>query len=436
MNETIYRTRRERLLAQMEEGAAIVASAPQRTRSHDTEHPYRQSSDFYYLTGFDEDNAVLLLLKRGNETQSVLFVQPKDETMELWTGKRLGVEAAKARFDVDEVYGVDSYETKLPELMLNLPALYLDPFDPLPAYETARLCADRLRHRRDTKRPVTRIIDVSHLVRTMRLIKDDEEIALIRKGLAITADAHHHAMQICRNGMMEYELQVAYEYVFKMGGADSGAYLTIVAGGDNANTLHYVKNDIALHSGELVLVDAGCEYGLYATDITRTFPVGGRFSPAQKEVYEMVLDVQLQVIDAIRPGGTKQTLQELSERLLCEGMVRLGILEGEVDALLESKAHKRYFPHGIGHWMGLDVHDPCPYYDDGGEPIPFAPGMVMTIEPGIYLRADDEKVPERFRGIGIRIEDNVLVTETGCENLSSAIAKTVEEIEQRCSAPA
>jgi len=432
MNEATYKQRRAALIAMMQEGVAVIGAAEQKVRTNDTEYPYRQSSDFHYLTGFEEDNAVLVLVRSAAETKSVLFVQPKDEKMELWTGKRTGVDAAKERFDVDAVEAVTDFAEKLPELMQNLPKLYGDIFGDERWFPEAKTAAEKLRHKRETKRPVTQLLDVTHFVRRMRLVKSEEEIALIRKGLEITAAAHHHAMRVCKPGMMEYELQAEYEYIFTKNGAYSDAYTTIVAGGDHANTLHYIKNDAPLNDGELVLIDAGCEYRHYATDITRTFPVGGRFSEAQRIVYEAVLDVQLAVIAQIGPGILKSELQKNAEWLLCEKMTELGILTGEVDALIEEKKHKKYFPHGIGHWMGIDVHDPAPYYDDEGNEIPLEPGMVLTIEPGLYLPAGDEELPEKYRGIGIRIEDDILVTEEGNENLSTAVAKSVEEVERLC----
>ncbi|UFS62024.1 aminopeptidase P N-terminal domain-containing protein [Sulfurimonas sp. HSL-3221] len=432
MNELTYKQRRDGLLAQMEEGAAVLGTATLKTRSNDTEYPYRQNSDFFYLTGFEEDNAALVLIRGGDANKSVLFVQPKVEEMELWTGKRTGVDAAKERFDFDEVYSVEAFEEKLPELLENLPRLYGDIFGADERFESARNAADKLRHKRETKRPVTQMIDVTQMVRQMRLLKSEDEIATIRAGLEITAAAHHHAMAVCTPGMMEYALQAEYEYMFTKNGAYSDAYTTIIAGGDHANTLHYIKNDAPLNAGELVLIDAGCEYRHYATDITRTFPVDGRFSEAQKEVYEAVLEVQVAVIAQIGPGLLKSELQKNAEWMLCEKMVALGILQGEVDALIEAKAHKKYFPHGIGHWMGIDVHDQAPYHDAEGNELPLAPGMVLTIEPGLYLPAGDTSLPEKYRGIGIRIEDDILVTESGCENLSAAVAKSVEAIEARC----
>lgn len=432
MNETVYKERRDRLLAMMENGVAVLATAPLQTRSNDTEYPYRPNSDFYYMTGFEEDNSVLVLSKKGDTAKSVLFLQEKVAEMELWTGERLGVDAAKERFDVDEVYSIASFGEQAKEILKEQPLLYFDLFSDDAIYAELKAVAGKLLHTRGVHVSPRSFSDITKLTQQMRLIKSDEEIGLIRKALSITEQAHHHAMRSCRPGMPEYQLQAEYEYIFKKEGAYSDAYTTIIAGGNSANTLHYIKNDQLLKEGELVLVDAGCEYRFYASDITRTYPVNGRFTEPQRELYNMVLDVQLKVIDAIKPGVSKKALQTLSERLLTLGMLGLGILKGDMDVILETKAHKRYFPHGIGHWLGIDVHDPCPYSDDEGNELLFEPGMVLTIEPGIYLPQNDDNVPEKYRGIGIRIEDDILVTKGGCENLSAAIAKSVEEIETIC----
>ena len=432
MKEMIYSKRRSKLLTKMKEGVGVVAAARWKTRSNDTEFPYRQNSDFYYLSGFTEDNAVLLFVKGEKERRVILFVQPKNEEMELWTGTRMGVEAARIHFDVDEVHSIDTFEAVAKEAFKGHERLYLDLFGDDRVYEQAKGVCKALLHDRSCKRSPHAFIDMPQLIREMRLIKEREEIALIRKALEITKGAHHGAMRVAQPGMMEYELQAHFEYCFKKAGAYSDAYTTIVAGGNHANTLHYISNSDTLRDGDLVLIDAGAEYGMYASDITRTFPVNGEFSKAQRALYEMVLGVQLRVIDAIAPGVTKSWLQEQSERWLTEGLVELGILKGKVKKLIASKAHKNYFPHGIGHWMGLDVHDPCPYVDAKGDDIVLKPGMVLTIEPGIYIRKEDTSVSKKYRGIGIRIEDNILVTKSGCENLSEGIAKTVEEIEAMC----
>lgn len=432
MSDTIYKRRRDALLEQIKDGVGVLVSARNQMRSNDTEHPFRQDSNFYYLTGFDEDNSALVLVNSGDIRKTMLFVQPKDETMELWTGQRTGVDAAKERFEVDEVHSIDAFENVVKEALKNRKRLYFDLFSDDEMYRTVQKQCRHLVHDRSSKVSPRSFIDITEMIQKMRLIKDEHEIALIREAVAITKEAHHAAMRSARPGVHEFTLQADIEHVFRHRRAHSNAYMTIVAGGNNANTLHYVNNSDAFGEEELVLIDAGCEYRMYASDITRTFPVSGRFTPPQREVYEVILDAQLRIIEMIRPGITKQALQEKSERWLTEGMVRLGILEGDVETLMEEKKHKKYFPHGIGHWMGIDVHDPCPYVDENGEEIVFAPGMVMTIEPGLYIRDDDEEVPAVYRGIGIRTEDNILVTEKGCENLSDGIAKTVEEIETAC----
>lgn len=414
------------------ECVGIISSAYQKIRSNDTEYPFRQNSNFYYLSGFEEDNAVLMFLRSEEGAKTFLFVQPKDETMELWTGNRLGVEAAKIRFDVDEVHSIEMYESVLGEQLKNKRHLYFDLFSDDLRYKTAQKLCKALVHDRSSKKSPRRYMDISEKIQAMRLIKDEDELVLIKAALAITKEAHHGAMKMAEPGIKEYLLQAEIEHTFKRSGAYSDAYTTIVAGGDNANTLHYISNRDTLQENALVLIDAGCEYGMYASDITRTFPVNGTFTRAQRELYEMILDVQLRVIKMIRPGIVKKVLQESAELWLCEGLVRLGILKGDTEALLEAKEHKKYFPHGIGHWMGMDVHDPCPYVDEEGEELLFQPGMVLTIEPGIYIREDDSAVPEDYRGVGIRIEDNILITESGCENLSKDIAKTVDEIESMC----
>ena len=432
MNEAVYKQRRDRLLEMMNDGVAVLSAARLQTRSNDTEHPFRQESNFYYLCGFEEDNSALVFVKSGDVAKVLLFVQPKDETMELWTGKRTGIDAAKERFDVDEVHSIDTFENVVREELKNKKRLYLDLFSDDPKYDVVKQQCRHLVHDRSSIVSPRTFIDIMEMIQEMRLIKDEHEIDLIKEALDITKEAHHAAMRSAHPGLHEFTLQADIEYVFRHRGAHSNAYMTIVAGGNNANTLHYINNSDVFGADDLVLIDAGCEYKMYASDITRTFPVGGTYTPPQREVYEMVLDVQLRIIAMIRPGIIKKELQQMSELWLTEGLVRLGILNGEVGALMEAKKHKTYFPHGIGHWLGMDVHDPCPYVDANGEEIRFAAGMVLTIEPGIYIRADDMDVPQRYRGIGIRIEDNILVTEEGCENLSEGIAKSVEEIETVC----
>ena len=432
MNETHFLNRRSKLLTMMEEGVAIVTSAPPQTRSNDTEYPYRQNSDFYYLCGFNEDNSVLVLLKTSESTKTILFVEAHNPEHALWNGARLGIEGARVRFSVDEVHDIAQFGGMIKELLREHINLYIDLYNDSARLIEAKNAAQSLHSTRGVKRHIRSIRDVTYLIRTLRLIKSSEEIEAIKKAISITAEAHHSAMQMCHVGMREYQLQAQMSYIFLNHGATSEAYGAIVAGGNNANTLHYVDNRDELRDGDLVLIDAACEWELYASDITRTFPINGKFSDPQREVYNAILDVQLRVIEAIKPGVKRDWLQTYSEELLCDALIELGILSGECKILMEAKEHKKYAPHGIGHWMGLDVHDPCPYVDEAGESLAFMSGMVMTIEPGLYFRADDESIPECYRGIGIRIEDNILVTEEGYENLSAMIAKSVEEIEGMC----
>lgn len=432
MNETHFLKRRRELLDRMGEGVAIIASASPQTRSNDTEYPYRQNSDFYYLCGFEENNSILVLIKTPQANKALLFVEAHEEEHSLWNGARCGVEGAQGKLSVDEVRDVAIYAEAIKELLREHVALYIDLFDESPFLSQAKKGAKELHHERGVKRHIRVIHDVAYLIRSQRLIKSYEEIEIIKKAVAITAEAHHEAMRSCKASMAEYELQARINYIFLSRGARAEAYGAIVAGGGNANTLHYVDNRDVLKDGDLVLIDAACEWEFYASDITRTFPVNGKFTDPQKELYQKVLDVQLKVIAEMKPGIKRDWLQKYSEELLCRVLIDLGILQGELNALLESKAHKKYAPHGIGHWMGLDVHDPCPYVDEAGESLAFVPGMVMTIEPGIYIRADDESVEAKYRGIGIRIEDDILITPEGCENLSSMIVKTVDDIEKMC----
>lgn len=421
IEEKEYKKRREKLLASLKpHSIAVVCSAVEKTRSNDTCYPYRQNSNFYYLTGFNEKDSALVLLKKKKKIKMILFVKENDPQTQLWEGKVLGVEEAKKRFLVDEVYPVSKFKKKFSKLLEKKRRIY---------YEFSNDCAFASLIEAKTKHLFIRK-NLSKIIEKMRLIKSKSEIALMKKGLEITKKAHHKAMKIKKAGLMEYELQAKFEYIFKKNGASGDAYTTIVAGGNNANTLHYTKNGNKLKKGELVLIDAGCEYDCYATDITRTIPVSGRFSKAQKEVYKLVLQTQKRVIKMIKPGVLRSDLQKEAQKILTRGMVRLGILKGSAKKLLKKGKFKRYYPHGIGHFMGLDVHDQNPYTTKSGKEIPLESGMVLTIEPGLYLPKNDKKIPKRYRGIGVRIEDDIVVTLTGYCNLSKGIIKEIEEIEK------
>jgi len=420
IKEQEYRKRRERLLKKLPDNSVgVIFSAEPATRSHDTHHPYRQDSNFYYLCGFKEDSAALVFLKSKGETRTLLFVHKKDKLIELWTGERLGVKEAKKIFLFDEVYVIDDLQKRFKRFIKGKKSIYFEQNSKKEGVKKVSRSTKEIKEKHD----------IVPLVQKMRLIKSASEIKMIRDSIDITAKAHHRAMKADKRGKYEYQLQAEIEHEFKVNAAYSDAYTSIVACGNNANTLHYIKNDKALADGELILIDAGCEHNYYASDITRTIPVNGRYTKAQKELYELVLITQLRIIAMIKPLVKRSHLQETAEKLLTKGMVELGILKGSYKKLIKEKKHKKYYPHGIGHWMGLDVHDPAPYRDAKEREIALQKGMVLTIEPGLYIDKNDKSVPKRYRGIGIRIEDDILVTKEGCENLSCHIAKTVDEIE-------
>ncbi|MBL0707674.1 MAG: aminopeptidase P N-terminal domain-containing protein [Sulfurimonas sp.] len=396
IKEEEYKKRRDIFSKKLKDNSiAIFSSAKPKIRSNDTEYPYRQDSNFYYLSGFKEDNSYIVFMKKDNIAQSFLFVQKKDAKDELWNGKRVGKEEAKKRFLFDKIL----VSKKFKKFKKKLKSVYE---------------VDK---------------DASANVSLMRLIKSKAEINLIKKAINITEKAHHRAMNFDKISKKEYQLQAEIEYLFKKNGSYSDAYSSIVASGDSANTLHYIENNKLFKDEDLILIDAGCEYQYYASDITRTIPVSGKFSQAQKELYDLVLDVQKKIIKMIKPNIKRSTLQKKAEVLLTKGMIEKGILRGEYKKLIKNHKHKRYYPHGIGHWMGLDVHDKAPYKDKNNKEIKLQKGMVLTIEPGLYISKDDKDVPEKFRGIGIRIEDDILVTKKSYKNLSSNIVKSIEDIE-------
>ncbi|GGO87738.1 Xaa-Pro aminopeptidase [Marinobacterium nitratireducens] len=425
-----YAERRRRLMAQLPEGSvAIVPGARMMPRNRDVEYPFRQDSDFYYLTGFDEPEAVLLLLPGRKEGETLIFCQDRDPEMEIWNGYRAGPEGVVARFGADEAYPVDEIDQRLPPLLDGRRRICFGvgadaAFD---ARVRDWLNAIRARARQGAKAP-TELVLLDQWLHEMRLFKSDNEIELMRAAGDISARAHVRAMQQCRPGMTEYQLEAEISHHFAIHGCRQPAYASIVGGGANACVLHYTENRDELRAGDLVLIDAGCELDYYAGDITRTFPVDGRFSPEQKALYELVLKTQLACIDLIKPGVLWNEVHDLSVRLLTEGLVELGLLEGEPEELIERGAYRDFYMHRLGHWLGMDVHDVGDYRVDG-EWRPLKPGMVMTVEPGLYVSPQNEAVEARWRGIGIRIEDDVLVTDAGCEVLTAGVPKTVAEIE-------
>ena len=424
---SIYRKRRERLARAIGEGVAVVPTAPEKPRNRDSHFPYRFDSYFYYLTGFTEPEAVLVVV--GGETpRTLLFCRSRSEEREIWEGFRHGPEAARERFGFDEAHPVAALDELAPGLLENQPALHY-PIGADPAWDARAvrwLNAVRERSRAGVAAP-ERVQDVRAVLDDMRLVKDAHEARLMRRAAGIAAAAHRRAMQSTRPGRNEYEIEAELLYEFRRNGAQFPAYSPIVAGGPNACVLHYVFNDAPLRDGELLLIDAGCELDGYASDITRTFPVNGRFSGAQRDVYELVLASQRAAMDAVRPGTAWNEPHDAAVRVLAQGMLDLKLLAGSLDAVLEKELYKRFYMHRTGHWLGLDVHDAGEYKREG-KWRPLAPGMVLTVEPGLYIRAAAD-VPERLRDIGVRIEDDVLVREGGCEVLTAEAPKRIEDIE-------
>ncbi|WP_345828878.1 Xaa-Pro aminopeptidase [Erwinia sp. HDF1-3R] len=421
--------RRQALLAKMAPAsAAVIFAAPEATRSNDSEYPYRQNSDFWYFTGFNEPEAVLVLIKSAeNHSHSVLFNRVRDLTAEIWFGRRLGQDAAPAALSVDRALPWDTISEQMPQLLNGLDVVYhaqgLYPVaDGLlfAALETLRNGARQNRFAPST------LTDWRPWVHEMRLIKSPEEQALLREAGRISALAHTRAMQACRPGMFEYQLEGEIHHEFNRHGARYPSYNTIVGAGENGCILHYTENESRMRDGDLVLIDAGCEYQGYAGDITRTFPVNGKFSAPQRAIYDIVLESLNTALRLFRPGTSIREVNAQVVRIMVSGLVRLGVMEGEVDTLIEEQAHRQFFMHGLSHWLGLDVHDVGFYGTDRDRVL--EPGMVITIEPGLYI-APDADVPAEYRGIGIRIEDDVIITAEGNENLTAGVVKEADEIE-------
>lgn len=425
-----FRARRDRLAARMQAaggGVAVLATAPERPRNRDTHYPYRFDSYFHYLTGFGEPEAIVVLVA-GETPRSVLFCRAKDEEREIWDGRRWGPEAAREAFGFDEAHAVDEFDARIPDLLADQPQLWCG-FGYDAAWDarlTRALNAVRARTRSGVTAPHG-LRDVLAELDEMRLVKDASELAIMRRAGEISAAAHCRAMRATRPGCHEYEIEAELLHAFRAAGSQAPAYPSIVASGPNACILHYVENDRLMRDGDLLLIDAGCELDGYASDITRTFPVGGRFSGPQRDVYDLVLAAQHAARAATRPGNDWNAAHEAAVRVLAQGMLDLGLLQGSLDAVLEQHSYRRFYMHRTGHWLGRDVHDAGEYKQDG-QWRTLVPGMVMTIEPGCYIRPAED-VPEAFWNIGIRIEDDALVTEDGCEYLTDGVPREAGEIE-------
>ncbi len=407
---------------------ALLLGARPVTRSADTEYPFRQDSDFFYLTGFDHPNAVAILRTDGGP-EYTLYVEPRDKAAETWTGYRPGVEGALRDHGADEAHPIEDLHEHMPKVLERASRLFhlLGRAPDLDKRIVEILDGMRQRSRMGLV-PADEIVDPRGTIHEMRLFKEPGELDVMRRASDITCEAHHAAARIARDGVFEYELQAALEHTFRRRGASGPAYGSIVGGGRNATILHYVSNDQKLVGGEVVLIDAGCELEGYASDVTRTYPVDGRFGSAEREVYEAVLAAQQAAIDRSRPGETLEAIHETARRSLVEGMVAMGLLSGDPDELIATEAYQPYYMHRTSHWLGLDVHDVGAYARDG-RPRVLEPGMAFTVEPGIYVPPDHEDAPEAFRGIGVRIEDDLVITESGHENLTAAIPKDPDEVE-------
>jgi Xaa-Pro aminopeptidase len=431
----IFRQRRKRFIEAIGRGAiAIIPGAPVAVRSRDVEFPYHQDHDFYYLAGFDEPEAVLLVAPGHPDGEFVMFVRPRDKERETWTGRRAGVEGAVIDYGADRAFRIDEFDEIVPRYLCEAQRVYY----PLGANERMNTKAVELMRASEANRErlgagPTALLDPREIIHEQRLFKQPEELAAMRRAIAISDEAHRRAMSTARGGAGEWEVQAQLEYTFRLQGASGPAYPSIVASGPNATTLHYIHNDRRMEQGDLILIDAGSEYDFYASDITRTFPVATRFNPVQRELYALVLEAQLKAIESIRPGVPFDAPHEVAVRILVEGMRELKMLAGSLDEIIGSTAYRRFYMHRTSHWLGMDVHD-VGLYRVAGETRKLEPGMVLTVEPGIYVGADDEEAPPAMRGIGIRIEDDVLVTAEGHEVLSAQIPKRIEDVEALTSA--
>jgi len=423
-----FNARRDRLLKAMGTGVAIIPTAPEVVRNRDSHYPYRFDSYFYYLTGFKEPESLLVLVA-GDQPKSILFCRDKNEEREIWDGFRFGAAAAKSTFGFDEAYSIDQLDEVIPKLLENQPEVFfsLGEDSAWDGKVTTWLNAVRGQARLGISAP-EKVVDVRQLIDAMRLVKSPYEVDLMQRSANIAAAAHLRAMQKTQTGKMENEIEAEFLHEFYRKGAQAPAYTSIVAGGANACTLHYNANNCELKGGDLLLIDAGCELDGYASDITRTFPVNGKFSGPQKDLYELVLAAQLAAIDAANPSNHWNVPHEAALDVLVQGFIDFGLCQGTKEAVLENGSYRQFYMHRTGHWLGLDVHDVGDYKTKAGEWTMLQPGNVLTVEPGCYIRPADN-VPESFWNIGIRIEDDVLITDKGNEVLSKAAPKIVAEIE-------
>ncbi|WP_172656564.1 Xaa-Pro aminopeptidase [Catenovulum maritimum] len=427
-----YQQRIENVLSQMADNSvAIIAAASEQTRSNDTEYPFRQDSDFFYLTGFNEPDAFLVLSKKS-ETSRYLFCRAKDKFAEIWNGRRAGPEQASQNLGLEQGFAIETFDAEVQQILNGVETIYWLQGKSKQVDKRIFNLVQQIRDQGKLSLPPYRMFDLRQIMHEMRLVKSNAELEIMQQAADISCKAHKRAMQRSQAGVMEYQLEADILHEFAQHGARFAAYNTIVAAGDNACILHYTENADRIEDGDLVLIDAGCELHGYAADITRTFPANGKFTPAQAKLYQLTLDAQLASMQYLKPGNTLKQATDVAVEVITKGLIKLGLLTGSLEQNLASEegkpaAYRQFFMHGLGHWLGLDVHD-VGLYKVAGQDRPLEAGMVLTVEPGIYV-AQDAEVDEQWRGIGIRIEDNVIITQDGYQVITDAAPKTISEIE-------
>lgn len=428
-NMAVFADRRRKLADVLKGGALIVASHPEHVRNHDVHFPYRQDTNLYYLTGWEEPESILVY-RPGCSPETVMFVRKKDRERETWDGFRYGPEGCEQEFKVDKAYLIDDFVKEAPKLFKDVDKIFYRLYKNAHADHLMQEALESTRQLMGrTGYGLLSIHDADTIIGESRLVKSEYELGHLREACEITAQAHLAAMRFTRPGVSERQVQAVLAHHFYMKGAAREGYNYIVASGNAATTLHYNFNDQVCKDGDLLLIDAGAEFNYYTGDITRTFPVSGKFTDEQARVYEAVLKVQKAIIDYVRPGIVFKDMHDMATSMLTDAMLELGLLNGRKDDVIQALQHKKYYPHGVGHWLGMDVHDAGLYFKKG-EPRPIEANMCFTVEPGLYIPADDTTAPSKYRGIGIRIEDNIRVTATGCENMTSSVPKEIADIEK------
>ena len=429
---TLNFSERRDLLADkvLEDSAIIVSAASVKSRISDTEYSYRQDSNFYYLSGYEEPESLILIRPNQDKERFIIFCRDRDPLREQWDGFRTGQEGVIQDYGADAAYSINSIDEIMPKLLEGAKNIYFSMSAPCGVdAKISSWVEDIRKNTRSGAEPPQNLLSLDSILHEMRLIKESDEMDLMKQAANITTEAHIRAMQSVRPGMYEYQLEAEYLYAFNKNGARSPAYNSIVGGGNNSCILHYVENNAELQDGDLVLVDAGCEYQYYASDVTRTFPVNGKFSPEQREIYSIVLEAHKQSMEQAKPGNKWNLMHDKSVEVIVEGLLSIGLLQGSKDEIIDKGEYSKFYMHRIGHWLGMDVHDVGSYKQDG-DWRPLEAGMVMTVEPGIYILDSMEGVDDKWKGIGVRIEDDIAITDSGFEILTPDVPRTIEEVEQ------